>query len=312
MPILASIDVGSNSVRLLAGRVSEGRIDSVALNLRASTRLSESLRPGGRLRAEAADRTVAVLKDYARRLEEAGVYTVSAVATEALRVATDAKAFVQRVADETGIEIEVISGEEEARRTLIGIRAGVADIAGDGPKLLVDIGGGSTELIYTQDWEAFRPISLPLGAVSLYERYLLNDPPRSADISELEAACFVALKKAGDIVPNGEEPVMVGTAGTITTLAAVEMAMDVYDPLKVTGHRLDRETVARLLARFSGLTKESRRLLAGLEPGREDIILSGTALLGTIMDITGSGFIVVSDYGLREGNLLDYPHRRGR
>jgi len=306
VPVLASVDVGSNSVRLLAATVSDGAIGKVALNLRATTRLSQGLRPGGRLMREAADRTVRVLKDYAERLKAAGVAGVSVVGTEALRVAADREAFVARVLDETGLMVEVISGEEEARRTLLGIRAGVGGLVGLAPKLLVDIGGGSTELTYTADWRSFKAISLPIGAVSLYERFLLDDPPKSSDVRDLEAASFGALRTLNELVPKGESPVMVGTAGTITTLAAVDLAMDVYDPAKVTGHKIGRETVGRLLARFCGLPKESRRLLAGLEPGREDIILSGTALLGVIMDVAKSDWLVVSDYGLREGNLIDY------
>jgi exopolyphosphatase/guanosine-5'-triphosphate,3'-diphosphate pyrophosphatase len=310
VPLLASIDVGSNTVRLLAAMVVDGRITREVLNLRDITRLGEGLRPGGRLRPEAKDRTMAVLKGYAARLDALGVKGVSVIGTEALRTARDAQSFVAEVQDKTGLSVEVISGEEEARRTLLGIKAGVCDRAGDGLKLLVDIGGGSTELTLTRDWVSHKSISLPLGAVSLYERFLLNDPPRSADIVELEGHCFKSLIPLRDMLPAGEDVTPIGTAGTVTTLAAVDLAMEEYDPVKVTGHRMGREVVARLLARFAGLPKESRKLLAGLEHGREDIILSGTALLGAIMDVAGAGYIVVCDYGLREGNLLDYSKKR--
>jgi len=309
--ILASIDVGSNTVRLLAAGVEDGRVVKEVLNLRATTRLGEGLAHGRRLKPEAIKRTLTVLKDYRERLKAAGVKDISAVATEALRRASDAGKFIELVNEETDIEIEVITGEEEARRTLIGIKAGLKDIAGPGPKLLIDIGGGSTELTYTTDWEDYQAVSLPLGAVSLYEAFLMDDPPKSSEIIELETACFKGLKPLKGLLPAGVRPVLIGTAGTITTLAALDMAMADYDPARVTGHKMSRETVARLLMRLAGLSNENRRLLAGIEPGREDIILSGTALLGTIMDVAGAGHILVSDSGLREGNLLHFFAKKG-
>ncbi|HLB24991.1 MAG TPA: hypothetical protein VJM83_01550 [Nitrospirota bacterium] len=306
MALLASIDVGSNTVRLLVAEAANGRIVREALNLREITRVGEGLKKGGRLNAQARARTLAVLKDYAARLKELGVEGVSAVATEALRVAADSAAFIADVRDETGLEIEIISGEEEARRTLKGVKAGIGGLGYEGKKLLVDIGGGSTEFILTADWEGHKSISLPLGAVSLYERFLVNDPPTTLELAELENHCFGQLSPLDRFLGEGRPSVLVGTAGTITTLAAVDMAMDAYDPVKVTGHAMKRETVAVLMSRFAGLPKENRKLLAGLEPGREDIILSGTVLLGTIMDRAKADGIVVCDFGLREGNLLYY------
>lgn len=313
MPLLASIDVGTNTVRLLAAHVRDGRIVEEVLNLREITRLGEGLEKGGRLNSVARCRTIAVLKDFAVKLRAVGVKGVRAVATEALRQAGDAAAFIEDVKYTTGLTLELISGEEEARRTLIGVKAGIGHLGYGGRKLLVDIGGGSTELILTEDWARCRALSLPLGAVSLHERFLFSDPPADAEIKSLVDYCFTHLAALGPFVENRKPDLLVGTAGTITTLAAVDLAMDVeeYDPLKVTGHRLDRETVSRLLARFIGLPKENRKLIAGLEPGREDIIVSGTVLLAAIMDLLKADFIVACDFGLREGNLLDYAENKG-
>lgn len=304
MPIAASIDIGSNTVRLLAAEVEGGVIVREVLNLRDITRLGEGLGAGGSLKPEARARTIEVLKGYAARLKSMKIKEVSAIATEALRRASDSEAFISDVKRETGLAIELISGEEEARRTLIGVRAGIGGHAGEGEKLLVDIGGGSTEVVTTSDWEDFRAVSLPLGAVTLYERYLVDDPPPGREMRELVNHCLGPLAALDKMRPKGGWRTLVGTAGTVTTLAAVDMRMEEYDPVRVTGHRMSRETVARLLSRFMGLTKESRRLLAGLEAGREDIILSGTAILGAVMDVAGAGSLVVCDYGLREGNLL--------
>jgi exopolyphosphatase/guanosine-5'-triphosphate,3'-diphosphate pyrophosphatase len=307
MPLLASIDVGSNTVRLLAAEVEDSRIIKEVLNLREITRLGEGLVEGGRLKEAARARTIAVLKEYAAKLKVAGIKDVKVVATEALRRAADAAAFAADVKDAAGLTLEVISGEEEARLTLLGVKAGIGKLGFGGRKLLVDIGGGSTELVLTEGWDDFKALSLPLGAVSLHERFLISDPPADEEIVKLEGYCFLKLGGLDGFLGQQKPDLLVGTAGTITTLAAVDLAMDAaeYDPLRVTGHRISRDTVSRLLARFIGLPKENRRLIAGLEPGREDIIVSGTVLLAAIMDRAGADFIVACDFGLREGNLLD-------
>ncbi|MBI5191117.1 MAG: Ppx/GppA family phosphatase [Nitrospirae bacterium] len=308
MPLAASIDVGSNTVRLLAAEVEDGRIVKEVLNLRDITRLGEGLGMGGSLKPEARDRTLAVLREYASRLDAMKVKNVSIIATEALRKANDSAAFISDVKSDTGLDIELITGEDEAKRTLLGVRAGMAGAVSGGmavgEKLLVDIGGGSTEVVTTPDWEEFKAVSLPLGAVTLYERFLVEDPPTPREMGELVRHCLAPLGALAGMRPKGGWSVLVGTAGTVTTLAAVDMRMDVYDPDRITGHRMSRDTVARLLSRFMGMSKESRRLLAGLEAGREDIILSGTAILGAVMDLSGADYVVACDYGLREGNLL--------
>lgn len=309
MSLVASIDVGSNTVRLLAAEVEGGRIVREALNLRANTRLGEGLTEGGRLNPVARTRTVEALMGFALRLKALRVRNVTAVGTDALRRASDAAGFLAEVKDATGLTIEVISGEEEAARTLAGVRAGVGHIGG-GDKLVVDIGGGSTELVRTADWTGFDAVSLPLGAVSLYERFILNDPPADADLYMLEAHCYQTLKTLDGFLPPGGGQ-LIGTAGTITSLAAVDLHMEEYDPVRVTGHVMSRQTVARLFSRFCGLTSEQRRLLAGLEAGREDIIVSGAALLLVVMYKVDAESIVVCDYGLREGNLLRHMARAG-
>jgi len=309
--LLGSIDVGSSTVRLLAAEVENGRIKRQILNLREMTRLGAGLKEGGRLSAGSREHTLKVLREFSDRLKDAGVERVSAVATEALRNASDSADFIAEVRRETGLELEVLTWEEEARRTLLGIRSGVEGLGVEGWKLLIDIGGGSTELITTLDWERRTIRSLPLGAVSLYERFILNDPPSDIEMSELLSYCFGIIGKV-EIRPEGKTPVLIGTAGTITTLAAVDLNLEEYDPETVTGHVLTRDTVDKVLARFLGLSKENRKLIMGLEPGREDIIVSGTLLLGALMDAAGAGSLIVCDSGLREGNLLDFIGKKGK
>lgn len=308
--LIGSIDVGSSTVRLLAAETEKGRIKRQVLNLREMTRLGEGLDEGGRLSPGARGRTLEVLKEFSEKLKKAGVEHVSAVATEALRKASDSADFVAGVRRETGLELEVLSWEEEARRTLLGIMSGTAGLNIEGWKLLIDIGGGSTELITTFDWKSCTMRSLPIGAVSLYERFLLNDPPSGIEMSELLTYCFGIIGKV-EIRPEGKAPVLIGTAGTITTLAAVDLNLEEYDPAKVTGHVLTRDMVDNILARLIGLSRENRKLVMGLEPGREDIIVSGTLLLGALMDAAGADSIIACDSGLREGNLLDFMGKQG-
>ena len=170
--LIGSIDVGSSTIRLLAVEAENGRIKRQILNLREMTRLGAGLKEGGRLSAGSKARTLEVLREFSGRLSDAGVEHVSAVATEALRIASDSTEFVAEVRRETGLDLEVISWEEEARRTLLGIRSGMKGHDIEGWKLLIDIGGGSTELITTMDWQSRTIRSLPLGAVSLYEKFL--------------------------------------------------------------------------------------------------------------------------------------------
>jgi exopolyphosphatase / guanosine-5'-triphosphate,3'-diphosphate pyrophosphatase len=311
--LAASIDIGTNTVRLLAAEVRGGRITREILNLRETTRLGEGIKEGAKLAAKAKERTIETLVRFSKLLLEAGVEEVSAVGTAALRQASDGEQFMEQVRERAGLRLRIISQEEEARLTLLGVRAGFGEKAPEGSNMVVDIGGGSTEFILTENWEENKSVSIPAGAVTLFERFILNDPPTATEMAELEKFCV------GLVMPifknfsgsGGEKPRLIGTAGTITTLAAIDLAMEQYEPGKVTGHKLGRDRVEVLQMRLAGLSKESRRLIAGIEPGREDIILSGTLLLGVIMDAAKADSITVCDYGLREGNLLDYYDKKG-
>jgi len=303
MPILASMDVGTNTVRLLAAEVDSGVIVRRVLDLRANTRLGEGLRATGIISDEAAERTVRAVSEFMERLSTHYPDGVSVVGTEAIRRAGNAEWFISTVKERTGVEIETISGEEEARRMLMGVRAAVGDIAGDGPKLVVDIGGGSTELVATHDFTDCAAASVQVGAVTLYEEHIEHDPPLAGELDMLREHARELLAPEGGLLSGGRR--LIGTAGTITTLAAVELGLKEYDPAVVTGHEITRGALETVLERLSATDSSGRLEMPGLESGREDVIVSGAVLLGVIMDISDSGSILVSDYGLREGNLLN-------
>jgi len=300
--ILASMDVGTNTVRLLAAEVEDGRIVRRVLDLRANTRLGEGLRRTGMISEEAARRTADAITEFAGRLRTHYPERVSVVGTEAIRRARNAGMFTNMVKESSGLDLEIITGEEEAARMLIGVRAGVGVLAGEGPWLVVDIGGGSTELVATHGSSDHASSSVQMGAVTLYEEFISHDPPLVGELDLLRDHARELLAPEGGLLKGHRR--LIGTAGTITTLAAVELGMTEYDPDRVTGHEITRGTLEGMVERFIGMDALARSRMPGLEPGREDIIVSGAALLGVIMDISGSDSVLVSDYGLREGNLL--------
>jgi exopolyphosphatase/guanosine-5'-triphosphate,3'-diphosphate pyrophosphatase len=267
------------------------------------TRLGQDLLPDGTLKPGPMERSLAVLTRYAALAASHGAAAVRVVGTSALREARNGEEFVA-AARRHGVALDVISGEEEARLTLHGIRADAPGLPGR--ITMLDIGGGSTELLAADGLQVHAVASLALGAVRLTEAHLRSDPPCAADL----AACSAAIGSAFDGLHADTRdalcaPALVGTAGTITTLAAIDLGLAVYDPARVRGHVLQQSTVGKILDRLVGLPLARRRQLPGLEPARADIIVAGVATCLTAMLRLGFERLIVSDGGLREGVLLD-------
>ena len=297
---LAVIDLGTNTVRLL---VADVRPDGPWTTIHAEqqvTRLGEGLRATGALGDAAMVRTAAAVATYVARAREAGARAVRIVATSAMRDARNGAAFAARLTADTGERIEIITGDEEARLTLRGLRRGLTLDAR--VMMAFDIGGGSTEYVLADTGMLVTAVSLQLGVVPLAERFHFPaglDPARYATmLGELRARLAAELPFT---LVNVSIDVLVGTAGTVTTLAALDLALPLYDPARVHGHRLTRAAVDRLLARLGALTLEQRGALPCLEPGRADLIIPGTALVIATMERFGADALVVSEYGLREG-----------
>jgi exopolyphosphatase/guanosine-5'-triphosphate,3'-diphosphate pyrophosphatase len=236
------------------------------------------------------------------------------IGTSALRNASNATSFIEEVYTRTGLDIRVISGEEEARLTLIGVSRtlrGSTGLKSDALEsaMVIDIGGGSTEIIMTHPLRATTMASLALGAVYLTDRYIENDPPKPAEIALLRCAVRDNLEQCDGMMIAGPAKTLVGTAGTITTLAAMDLRLAIYDPGKINGHILARETVNAIVQQLSVSTLKERRTLPGLETGREDIILAGAVVTQEVMERFGLLTMLVSDWGLREGIVLDLYER---
>ena len=304
---LATIDLGSNTVRLLVADVEPGTRGWRVIEAdQRVTRLGEGLAASGRLGAVAGERTAAAVAEYVTRARRAGAARVAIVATSAVREATNRREFVAALERATGERVSVVSGEEEAALTLDGVLGGLDGEPSPGATTLVfDIGGGSTEYILARDQAAVASVSLRLGVVDLAERYPFPGPvdwPRY-HVMHAEIAARLAAEVPGDM-STARPGRLVGTAGTATTLAALDLGLRAYDPARVQGHVLPRAAVEGLLARLGALGVGERGALPCLEPGRADLILAGTAIVLATLDLTGAGALVVSDWGLREGILV--------
>ncbi len=301
---LAAIDLGSNTIRLLVADADLAHGLRPVHGQQLVARLGEGLAEAGLLAPAAMARALAAVRGYAERARALGAERVVAVATAAVREARNRDQFVARLETEAGVAVRVVSGEDEARLTLLGVMADLGPVAS--PFCLVDIGGGSTELVVAREAETVAVVSLRVGVVPLVERFLHADP---VDWAEYEAcARHVAERLAAEAWPR-IRPLhprsVVGTAGTVTTLAALDLGLDAYDPARVQGHRLTARAVEGLLVRLGGLHVAERARLPCLEPGRADLIIPGIALVLGVLTGLGLPEVVVSDTGLREGVLLD-------
>lgn len=307
--ILAGIDIGTNSLRLLIAETSRGSFHEIHSDRRI-TRLGQNLDYTGSLAEEARTRTLEALCDFSRIIRQHGAQFISAIGTSALRNASNSRQFIEEAKQKAELDIRVITGAEEARLTLLGVAyslKGMRDKSNNplASSLVVDIGGGSTEIIISRPGEEPVIDSLSLGAVYLTERFITDDPPSRTDVVLLRSAVRKELDERIRTIRPVPSSIFVGTAGTITTLAAIDQGLTIYDPRKINRFVLAREVIDDIVEKLSRLTLHERRAIRGLEPGREDIILAGAVVAQEIMARFGYTSILVSDWGLREGILLD-------
>jgi exopolyphosphatase/guanosine-5'-triphosphate,3'-diphosphate pyrophosphatase len=226
------------------------------------------------------------------------------VATSAVREASNRQLFLARVRRATGRDVRVVAGEEEARLALLGVLSGIEGFARD--FLLLDIGGGSTEFTLARDRQTVTALSIPLGVVPLTEQYMTQGPVDWARYAEMDRE--VRQRLAREVLPSFRAALpcqMVGIAGTITTLAALDQSLVFYDPEKVQGYVLRRHRIERLLVDLGALSVAARARVPCLDSGRADLIIPGTAICVSAMATFGIDALTVSDYGLREGIVME-------
>jgi len=306
----AAIDVGSNTLRLLIGEI-QGNIFSRIHAARAVTRLAAGIRDTGILRQENMRKSVSVLRGFSRSLSEHRVARVEAVGTSALRDAGNSHEFLDMVLQETGIGIRIISGLREAELTVKGILMGAK--GRDGVSLIIDIGGGSTEWVLHTSRGSPLCGSLHIGVVNLFERFIKTDPPSSADILAVNRELDAHLLPLKQEIAERALPVknFIGTGGTITTLAAIDLQLKEYNPEKVHMHGISLQRLSLLRDMLVSLPLDRRRNVGGLEPERADLIIPGVLLTIRLMDFGGFPEIVVSDYGLLEGLIKERNDENG-
>lgn len=300
---LAGVDIGTLTCRLLIADVpTDGRLTELRSDRRI-LRLGEGVDRTGQLSVAAMDRVVQCLREWQEIIDVAHVNATVAVATSAVRDAANRDEFLDRVKHEAGFEVELISGEEEARRTMLGIRSGLSHEVTD--VLALDIGGGSTEFILDRPGQKPVVRSIDIGVVRLCERLLHHDPPTDDEVNQAHEWVARETKTAVADMGNYQMATFVGTAGTITSLAAMAQKLRTYEPARIHNFQLQLTTIQDIEYTLLSRKKTDRVDLPGLENGREEVIAAGAIIIRTIMETLGVSECLVSDLGLREGLLIN-------
>ncbi len=303
---LGAIDIGTNSVLLVIAAASSLGLTPV-LERASITRLGEGVDRTRQLSPAASSRTLACLREYAKDLRAHGVTRLAVVGTSALRDALGGDDFLAEAERILSVRPRVIAGVEEAQLTFRGALSGLAVT---GSLLVFDVGGGSTELIVGDAGQA-QPsarVSLDIGSVRLFERHVRSDPPALPELSALEADIERELQGASTLLSQADAPgpgqvSLVGVAGTVTTLKALQLSLPTYDAARVHGSRLSLAEVERLCELLASLPLALRQQLPGLEPKRADVIVAGALIVRQLMRRARATDIVVSDRGVRFGLL---------
>jgi exopolyphosphatase/guanosine-5'-triphosphate,3'-diphosphate pyrophosphatase len=297
------IDIGTNSVKLLVmRRAAEG--SSVLADRNEIARLGEGASRSGRLSDEAMARALSIIKDMAAEAVSLGCGEVLAIATQAVRAAANSSEFQKKAADECGVDVKIITGDEEAdlsfRAVLSAISEAVSSVC------VFDVGGGSSEIVEGGRSGCSYRRSVPLGALSLLNEFFGGgDAVSEETMSAARARVRHELLIEGAWRPSGC-PLFAGVGGTITTLAAVLLSMAPYNPDKVSGTVLDSAEIDRQIKLYSSMSVTERAAIKGLDPKRADIILSGACIVRELMEFTGADRLTVLDRGLRYGVMERY------
>ena len=303
MTCVASIDIGTNTVRLLILETKpDGSLREVG-QVRAITRLGKGMDTEKKLLGDRMDETISVLTNFRDECRKFEPLTIRAVATSAVREASNQKDFVSRAKKEAGLEIKVISWEEEADLTVQGVLWKLPNIGKD--ILVFDIGGGSTEFILARDRKIISSVGTQLGTVRLTEKFISHHPIGVNEYKALETHFRRELNVVKEKLSGFLPEVLVGTAGTVTTLAAIDGDVYPYDPEAIHGRSLTYKRVEELLEDLKNKSLAERSAMRAIEKGREDLIIVGGALVLETMRVFECNLLIVSEHGLREGLVLD-------
>lgn len=309
--IFAAVDVGSNTLRLLVADVSPSGVHPLRYE-RVITRLAGGIKETGLLGEAASEKSLAALKDFAGIIEQFGVERTWCVGTSALREARNAPEFMEKARGKTGLEVEIVSGEKEARLTAMGV---LSSVERPSRFVIVDIGGGSTEFIFSTEASGLDHFTVPVGVVKMAEAHMCSDPPSAEELISMraEAERIAETLRERVLWDRKGGAALIGTAGTANTLAAIDLGLERFDPRKVHNHRLSLGRLREMFSLLSALPTAKRAGIKGLEPGREDLIIPGIILTISFMEVLRFREILVSSAGLLEGIVLElYERTRGK
>ena len=296
---VATIDIGTNTTLLLvAEQDARGQVRTLCERAEI-TRLGRGIGSDGQLQQPNIDRTLHVLSAYAKEAKQHNA-RVLAIGTEGLRRAPNAAAFLDRAQQILGTAVQVISGDREAELSFLSAQRSFPSQT-QGSAVVVDIGGGSTEIIIAIAGQVSFRQSLPLGSVRLTEMFIRNDPPEDDEVVRLNEHIAALLRD----VPFPSQARLIGTAGTVTTIAAMAQGLVDYDPAKVHGYRLTMGSLRAQEERLRRANQSERELMPGLDPRRADVIFAGATLLRGIAEQANASDVLVSDRGIRWGLLFD-------
>jgi exopolyphosphatase / guanosine-5'-triphosphate,3'-diphosphate pyrophosphatase len=298
---VAVIDLGSNSTRLLVADVVAGRVTELERRSEV-TRMARGVDLSGQLAAEAVEAVCAVVAGYVDAYERYDVDQVVAVATSAVRDSSNGAAFVAELRERFELGARLLSGEQEARLTYLGATAGRRQ---HGRTLVFDIGGGSTELIMGDESGVRTFRSLQLGVVRHSERHINSDPPAQPELETLAEAARAEIAASTDTQHPLSAELGIAVAGTPTSLAAIDLQLDPYDPVLVHGHRLKLSTIQRILSELATMPLAERSRVTGLQPGRAPTIVAGAVILVAVMRAYGLNVIEVSEHDILHGVALE-------
>ena len=294
---VAAIDCGTNSIRLLIADIDGNNFREVVRDMEI-VRLGQGVDETGQFHPDAIARTLAAVDKFAAEIAKRGVEKIRFCATSATRDATNRHLFVDGVRDRLGIELEVISGDEEAALSFAGA---IKDLdPSNGPFLVVDIGGGSTEFVFgTSTVEAARSVNI--GCVRMTERHFASDPATPEQIEAARSDIQAAIAQAAAVVPITKAKTLVAVAGTATTVAAAALDLPEYDRYAIHLSRISEQQTHDVATMFATSTREQRLALGYMHPGRVDVIAAGSLVLSEIMKATGASEFVASESDILDG-----------
>src|SRR5689334_734823 len=297
---VAVVDIGSNSTRLLIADVVGQKVAEVERQSRV-TRLGRGVDLAGQLSAEAIEAACEAIADYVAICREVGVERIESIATSAVRDAANGEAFVAELRERFALSARVLDGEEEARLTYLGATCERPPAV---PTLVIDIGGGSTELIVGTGEEISFHASLQAGVVRHSERHLTTDPPSAIELEALAADIRALIEAAAGGQPGANAQAGIAVAGTPTSLASIELGLEPYDPRQVHGHTLTLASIQRLLSQLASIPLSKRAEVTGLHPDRAPNIVAGVVILVEAMRAFALERIDVSEHDILYGTAI--------